>query len=120
MEIEQYRKSAFEIIHEYYYVLPNNGYLTHGLCSCDRRYKEGIQCALIGLKRLMLTLEFILIESNDPRIMSRINFYDKVQDELYKIQDDDSKVTVDEYKINEDEAVAYFERAEKNKNNEQQ
>jgi hypothetical protein len=52
--------------------------------------------------------------------MDRINFYDKVQDELYKIQADNSKVEVDEYKISENEAVAYFERAEKNKNNEQQ
>jgi len=91
MEIEQYRKSAFEIIHEYYYVLPNNGYLNYGLCSCDRRYKEAIQCAIIGVKRLILTLEFMLTESNDPAIMDRINFYDKVQDELYKMQADDSK-----------------------------
>jgi hypothetical protein len=113
MEIEQYRKSAFEIIHEYYYVLPNNGYLTHGLCSCDRRYKEAIQCAIIGVKRLILTLEFMSTESNDPAIMDRINFYDKVQDELYKMQADDNKVEVNEYEISEDEAVAYFEQAEK-------
>jgi hypothetical protein len=118
MEIEQYKKSAFEIIHEYYYILPNNGYLTHGLCSCDRRYKEAIQCAIIGVKRLILTLEFMSTESNDPAIMDRINFYDKVQGELYKMQADDSKVEVGEYEISEDEAVAYFERAEKNKNNE--
>jgi hypothetical protein len=57
-------------------------------------------------------------ESNDPAIMDRINFYDKVQDELYKMQADDSKVEVGEYEISKDEAVAYFERAEKNKNNE--
>jgi hypothetical protein len=118
--MEQHRKVALEIIHEYYYALPNNGSLNHGLMSCDRRYKEAIQCALIGVKRLILTLEFILTESNDPRIMDRINIYDKVQDELYKMQADDSKVEVDEYKISENEAVAYFERAEKNKNNEQQ
>jgi len=118
--MDQHRKAALEIIHEYYYALPNNGYLNHGLMSCDRRYKEGIQCALIGLKRLILTLEFILVESNDPRIMDRINFYDKVQDELYKMQADNSKAAVDEYEISEEEAVAYFERAEKNKNNEQQ
>jgi hypothetical protein len=126
MEMEQHRRVALEIIHEYYYALPNNGSLNHGLMSCDRRYKEAIQCALIGLKRLILTLEFILTESNDPRIMSRINIYDKVQDELYKMQADNSKVTLDElpevfdYKLSEDEAVAYFERAEQNKNNEQQ
>jgi hypothetical protein len=96
MEIDQYRRVALEIIHEYYYALPNNGYLNHGLLSCDRRYKEGIQCALIGVKRLILTLEFMSTESNDPAIMDRINFYDKVQDELYKMQADNSKVTLDE------------------------
>jgi hypothetical protein len=113
METEQYRKAALEIIHEYYYSLPNNGYLTHGLMSCDRRYKEGIQCAIIGVKRIILILEFMSTESNDPAIMGRINFYDKIQDELYKIQADNSKAAVDEYEISEDEAVAYFERAEK-------
>jgi hypothetical protein len=96
MEMEQYRKVALEIIHEYYYVLPNNGSLNHGLMSCDRRYKEAIQCALIGIKRLILTLEFMSVESNDPAIMDRINFYDKVQDELYKIQADNGGVSLND------------------------
>jgi hypothetical protein len=96
METCQYRKAALEIIHEYYYALPNNGSLNHGLMSCDRRYKEAVQCALIGIKRLILTLEFMSVESNDPAIMYRINFYDKVQDELYKMQADSSKMTLDE------------------------
>lgn len=111
--MDQHRKAALEIIHEYYYALPNNGYLNHGLLSCDKRYKEATQCALIGVKRIILILEFMSTESNDPAIMGRINFYDKVQDELYKMQADNSKAAVDEYEINEDEAVAYFERAEK-------
>ena len=121
--MNQHRKAALEIINEYYYALPNNGYLNHGLLSCDRRYKEAVQCALIGLKRIILILEFMSTESNDPAIMDRINFYDKVQDELYQIQADNSKVTLNElpevfdYKLSEDEAVAYFERAEQNKNN---
>jgi hypothetical protein len=91
-----HQKAAHEIIHEYYYALPNNGSLNHGLMSCDRRYKEAVQCALIGIKRLISTLEFMSVESNDPAIMDRINFYDKVQDELYKMQADNSKVTLDE------------------------
>jgi hypothetical protein len=111
--MDQHRKAALEIINEYYYALPNNGYLNHGLLSCDKRYKEAIQCALIGVKRIILILEFMSTESNDPAIMGRINFYDKIQDELYKIQADNSKAAVDEYEISEDEAVAYFERAEK-------
>jgi hypothetical protein len=117
--MDQHRKAALEIIHEYYYALPNNGYLNHGLLSCDKRYKEATQCALIGVKRIILILEFMSTESNDPAIMGRINFYDKVQDELYKIQANNHKMklnelpTSSEYEINEDEAVAYFERAEK-------
>jgi hypothetical protein len=117
--MDQHRKAALEIIHEYYYALPNNGYLNYGLLSCDKRYKEATQCALIGVKRIILILEFMSTESNDPAIMGRINFYDKVQDELYKIQANNHKMklnelpTSSEYEINEDEAVAYFERAEK-------
>ncbi len=117
--MDQHRKAALEIIHEYYYALPNNGYLNHGLLSCDKRYKEATQCALIGVKRIILILEFMSTESNDPAIMGRINFYDKVQDELYKIQADNHKMklnelpTSSEYEISVEEAVAYFERAEK-------
>jgi hypothetical protein len=124
--MDQHRKAALEIIHEYYYALPNNGYLNHGLLSCDKRYKEATQCALIGVKRIILILEFMSTESNDPAVMGRINFYDKVQDELYKIQADNHKMklnelpTSSEYEISVEEAVAYFERAEQNKNNEQQ
>ena len=96
--MDQHREAAFDIIHEYYYALPNNGYLNHGLLSCEKRYKEAIDCALIGVKRLILTLEFMSIESNDPRIMSRINFYDEVQSELYEIQANKRELTLDELK----------------------
>ena len=94
--MDQHRKAALEIIHEYYYALPNNGYLNHGLLSCDKRYKEGIQCAIIGLKRIILILEFMSTESNDPAIMDRINFYDEVQAELYKIKEGNGGVSFDE------------------------
>ena len=95
--MDQHRKAALGIIHEYYYALPNNGYLNHGLLSCDRRYKEAIDCALIGVKRLILTLEFMSIESDAAFIMDRINLYDKVQTELYKIKDDNSKLSLNEW-----------------------
>jgi hypothetical protein len=92
-----HQKAAYEIIHDYYFILPNNGSLNNGLMSCERRYKEAIDCALIGVERLILTLEFILLESNDPRIMSRINLYDEVQTELHKIKDGDSKLSLNEW-----------------------
>ena len=92
-----HQNAAYEIIHDYYFILPNNGSLNNGLMSCDRRYKEAIDCALIGVQRLILTLEFISLESNDPRIMSRINLYDEVQTELYKIKDGNSKLSLNEW-----------------------
>ena len=88
-----HQKAAYEIIHDYYFILPNNGSLNNGLMSCERRYKEAIDCALIGVERLILTLEFMSIESNDSAIMDRINFYDEVQSEVYKIKDGDSKLS---------------------------
>lgn len=90
-----HQKGAHEIIHDYYFMLPNNGYMYGGCNSCDSRYKEAIECALIGIKRLILTLEFMSTESNDPAIMDRINFYDEVQAEVYKIKDGDSKLSWD-------------------------
>jgi hypothetical protein len=89
----QQNKTAHEIIHEYYFMLPNNGSLNHGLMSCEKRYKEAIECALVGIKRLILTLEFMSVESNDPVIMDRINFYDEILDELHVIKNDGSELS---------------------------
>jgi len=88
-----HQKAAHEIIHEYYFMLPNNGSLNHGPLSCDKRYKEAIECALVGIKRLILTLEFMSMEPNSAFVMDRINFYDEVQSEVYKIKDGDSKLS---------------------------
>jgi hypothetical protein len=76
-------------------MLPNNGYMYGGCNSCDSRYKEGIECALLSVKRIILTLEFMSVESDAAFIMDRINFYDEVQAELYKIKDGDSKLSWD-------------------------
>ena len=88
-----HKKAAYEIIHEYYFMLPNNGYMYGGCNSCDSRYKEAIDCALLSVKRIILTLEFMLFENNDSYVMDRINFYDEVQSELYKIKNSDSKLS---------------------------
>ena len=88
-----HKKAAYEILHEYYFMLPNNGYMYGGCNSCDSRYKEAIDCALLSVKRIILTLEFMLFENNDSYVMDRINFYDEVQSELYKIKNSDSKLS---------------------------
>lgn len=88
-----HQKVAHEIIHEYYFMLPNNGSPSEGINSCESRYKEAIECALIGVERLILTLEFMLMEPNSNFVMDRINFYDEVQSELYRIKNSDSKLS---------------------------
>ena len=88
-----HKKAAYEILHEYYFMLPNNGYMYGGCNSCDSRYKEAIECALLSVKRIILTLEFMSIEPNSDFVMDRINFYDEVQSELYKIKNSDSKLS---------------------------
>ena len=64
-----HQKAAHEIIHEYYFMLPNNGSLNNGINSCESRYKEAVDCALLSVKQLILTLEFMLMENNDSYIM---------------------------------------------------
>ena len=91
-----HQKAAHEIIHEYYFMLPNNGSLNSGINSCESRYKEGIECALLSVKRIILTLEFMTVESDAAFIMDRINFYDEVQAELYKIKEDNSGVSLND------------------------
>ena len=88
-----HQKAALELIHDYYFMLPNNGSLNSGINSCESRYREGIECALVCVKKIILTLEFMSVESDAAFIMDRINFYDEVQAELYKIKDGDSKLS---------------------------
>ena len=91
-----HQKAAHEIIHEYYFMLPNNGSLNSGINSCESRYKEAVDCALLSVKQLILTLEFMAMESDAAFIMDRINFYDEVQAELYKIKQGNGGVSFDE------------------------
>jgi hypothetical protein len=95
--MDKHREAALEIIHKYYYTLPNNGYLNSGINSCESRYKEAIECALICVERIISTLEFISIELDDPAIMGRINAYDGIQNELHKIKSSRNKMTLDEF-----------------------
>ena len=91
-----HKKAAYEILHEYYFMLPNKGYMYGGCNSCDSRYKEAIDCALLSVKRIILTLEFMSIEPNSAFVMDRINFYDVVLSELYEIKDGGNKLSWNE------------------------
>lgn len=91
-----HQKAAHEIIHEYYFMLPNNGSLNTGINSCESRYKEAVDCALLSVKQLILTLEFMAMEPNPAFVMDRINFYDEVTSELYGIKNGYSKLSWEE------------------------
>lgn len=91
-----HQKAAHELINEYYFMLPNNGLANEGINSCESRYKEAVDCALLSVKQLILTLEFMLMENNDSYIMDRINFYDEVTSELYGIKNGYSKLSWEE------------------------
>lgn len=92
-----HQKAALELIHDYYFMLPNNGLLNSGINSCESRYREAIYCALVCVKKIILTLEFMAVESDAASIMDRINFYVEVQSELFKAQSGDSKLSLDEF-----------------------
>lgn len=91
-----HQKAAYEIIHEYYFMLPNNGSLNNGINSCESRYKEAVDCALLSVKQLILTLEFMAMEPNSAFVIDRINFYDEVTSELYGIKNGYSKLSWEE------------------------
>ena len=80
---------AKNLINKFYYQLPNNGYLNEGLLSCEKRYKEAIDCALICVEQIIENYEFDSIHDlNNTRVMDNINYWDKIKDELIQIQNE--------------------------------
>ena len=46
------REKANDLVNRYYYMLPNNGSINEGINSCESRYNEAIQCALIAVNEI--------------------------------------------------------------------
>jgi hypothetical protein len=85
--MKKHETPAVKLINKFYYQLPNNGHINEGLLSCDNRYKEAIVCALICVEQIILNYEFDSIaDLNNTRVMDNINYWDKVKDDLIKIQ----------------------------------
>ena len=80
------KQEATSIINQYYYILPNNGHISYGPLSCNNRYKEAIDCAIIGVNRIIMVLKSMVLDSNDPNIVSKIKFYNDVLTELDQIK----------------------------------
>ena len=57
MEPQGPKAEAQDLVLTFYYSLPNNGSLNHGINSCESRYKEAVMCAKLSLERIILALE---------------------------------------------------------------
>jgi hypothetical protein len=47
------KDQAKSIVEEFYFALPNNGYLNIGINNCSQRWAEAIKCALICVNRII-------------------------------------------------------------------
>lgn len=86
-----HQKAALEFIHDYYFLLPNNGSLNEGINSCEARYREATYCALVCVKKIIEALE-----AHSWQNRHEIEHYNEVQSELFKIQAGNSAVSLDE------------------------
>jgi hypothetical protein len=91
------KQEAIAIINQYYYMLPNNGYINHGLLSCNNRYKEATYCAIIGVDRIIMVLKSMALDSNDPNIISKIEFYNDVLTELDQMKQSQIGITKNDW-----------------------
>jgi hypothetical protein len=73
------REKANNLVNRYYYTLPNNGELSSGINSCESRYKEAIQCALIAVDEILKVS--ITYAGRD------YDFYQEVKQWIQKIKD---------------------------------
>jgi len=78
---------ARNLINKFYYQLPNNGSLNEGLLSCDRRYKEAINCALICIDEMIRIAPWGGDIDNEIEEDSK-EYYMKVKEELIQIQNE--------------------------------
>jgi hypothetical protein len=47
------KAEAHDLVLSFYYSLPNNGSLNHGINSCESRYKEGVVCAMVAVNKII-------------------------------------------------------------------
>jgi len=74
------REKANNLVNRYYYTLPNNGELNSGINSCESRYKEAIQCALIAVNEI----QEIKSVYHDEELY---DYYEEVKQWIQKIDD---------------------------------
>ena len=85
---------ARQLINNFYYQLPNNGYLNEGLLSCEKRYKEAIDCALICVDRIIPIARWGGDIDGEIEVDSK-EYYMKIKEELIQIRNEQNKTNQD-------------------------
>ena len=80
-------EKAKDLVHTFYYKLPNNGYLNEGINSANSRYNEAMMCALVTVNELMKET-CKNSELKDPCFQeTRIDYYIQTKEEINKLYD---------------------------------
>lgn len=89
--LEQITKTspARQLINDFYYQLPNNGFLKEGLLSCERRYNEAITCALVCIDKMIMIAPWGGVVDNEIEHGSK-EYYTKIKEELIQIQNENT------------------------------
>ena len=85
---------ARNLINRFYYQLPNNGYLNHGLLSCEKRYNEAITCALICIDEMIRIAPWGGDIDGEIEVDSK-EYYMKIKEELIQIRNEQNKTNQD-------------------------
>lgn len=85
------KEKAKELVHSFYYALPNNG-STEGINSTTRRYQEGIRCALISVEQILDEYQSIsdlestlVVNGQVMSIVDKIVYWNEVKQEIIKL-----------------------------------
>jgi len=69
------QRYADKLVREFFYALPHNGLLNHGINCIDDRWSEANKCALIALQHIRKAA------ADNPKYD-----YDKVEEEINKLK----------------------------------
>ena len=80
---------ARQLINDFYYQLPNNGFLKEGLLSCEKRYNEAIICALVCIDKMITIAPWGGVIDDEIEHGSK-EYYMKIKDDLIQIQNENT------------------------------
>ena len=80
-------EKAKDLVHTFYYKLPNNGYLDEGINSANSRYNEAIMCAFTLVNEILDTFGLVSDGKTFYTEHRAIEYYEQVKQEINKLYD---------------------------------